>query len=81
MPKNKTCQEKSSSILEKNTNDEILWNEAITDTEKRLAEEKKKLDASKSLVSKLEQALRTYKGNRERGLAWPRSTKLAATQN
>ena len=68
---NKEYQEKNEQIKKKNDNQEVLWNEAIRDTEIEL-------EASEKRCLKLRRAIQTFKNNRDMGRPWPGQT---ATQN
>jgi hypothetical protein len=78
---NQVSQVKSCNTLEKSLSDQALWNEAIADTEQRILTENKALEAAKINISRLQRALQIYKGNRDRGLAWPTMRESSATQN
>jgi hypothetical protein len=58
------CQENSEKSKH-------LWNQAVTDTEKELKEAEIQKANIESRIVNLRMALRTYKGNRDRGLPWP----------
>lgn len=81
MTGNKTLDAKSDNNKEKQRRNKLLWNEAIRDLEARINTAIENKKAAESEISKLESALRTFKGNHDRSYPWPGNTKVAETQD